>query len=114
VTDVDETGGGKRVGWVELYFDLVFVFAVGQVAHGIVTDPHWSRVAAALGLFMTLWWTWIGFAVLYNRRGDDSRTADRLFMLAGTLPCAIAATQAHHVFEGHPAVFALALAGVRL
>jgi len=105
---------GKRVGWVELYFDLVFVFAVGQVAHGIVTDPHWSRVGAALGLFMTLWWTWIGFAVLYNRRGDDSRTADRLFMLAGTLPCAIAATQAHHVFEGHPAVFALALAGVRL
>jgi low temperature requirement protein LtrA len=30
------------------------------------------------------------------------------------VPCAIAATQAHHVFEGHPAVFALALAGVRL
>ena len=109
-----EEAGGKRVGWVELYFDLVFVFAVGQVAHGIVTDPHWPRVAAALGLFMTLWWTWIGFAVLYNRRGDDKRNPDRLFVLAGTIPCAIAATQAHHVFEGHPAVFALALAGVRL
>ena len=112
--DAGSTGPGKRVGWVELYFDLVFVFAVGQVAHGIVTDPQWSRVAAALGLFATLWWTWIGFAVLYNRRGDDSRTADRLFVLAGTIPCAIAATQAHYVFEGHPAVFALALAGVRL
>jgi len=110
----ESEAGGKRVGWVELYFDLVFVFAVGQVAHGIVTDPHWPRAAAALGLFMTLWWTWIGFAVLYNRRGDDKRTPDRLFVLAGTIPCAIAATQAHHVFEGHPAVFALALAGVRL
>jgi len=114
VTSDEEATGGKRVGWVELYFDLVFVFAVGQVAHGVVTDPHWSQVAAALGLFMTLWWTWIGFAVLYNRRGDDKRTPDRLFVLAGTIPCAIAATQAHHVFEGHPAVFALALAGVRL
>lgn len=108
------TPPGKRVGWVELYFDLVFVFAMGQVAHGIVADPHWTRVAAALGLFATLWWTWIGFTVLYNRRGDDSRTADRLFVLAGTIPCAIAATQAHHVFEGHPAVFAAAMAGVRL
>lgn len=114
MTDVDETGGGKRVGWVELYFDLVFVFAVGQVAHGVVADPHWARVAAALGLFATLWWTWIGFAVLYNRRGDDSRVADRLFVLAGTIPCGIAATQAHHVFEGHPAIFAAAMAGVRL
>ncbi|MFJ7219066.1 low temperature requirement protein A [Amycolatopsis sp. NPDC098790] len=114
MTDVDETGAGKRVGWVELYFDLVFVFAVGQVAHGVVADPHWARVAAALGLFATLWWTWIGFAVLYNRRGDDSRVADRLFVLAGTIPCGIAATQAHHVFEGHPAIFAAAMAGVRL
>ncbi|MEV6638932.1 low temperature requirement protein A [Amycolatopsis sp. NPDC051371] len=118
VTDVDGTGGGpahgKRVGWVELYFDLVFVFAVGQVAHGMVADPHWMSAAAALGLFATLWWTWIGFAVLYNRRGDDSRAADRLFVLAGTIPCGIAATQAHHVFEGHPAVFAAAMAGVRL
>ncbi|WP_290055514.1 low temperature requirement protein A [Amycolatopsis solani] len=119
MTDVDDNAGaapghGKRVGWVELYFDLVFVFAVGQVAHGIVAEPHWPRAAAALGLFATLWWTWIGFAVLYNRRGDDSRVADRLFVLAGTIPCGIAATQAHHVFEGHPAIFALAMAGVRL
>ncbi|MDX3193514.1 low temperature requirement protein A [Streptomyces sp. MN03-5084-2B] len=113
MTEVDERGG-KRVGWVELYFDLVFVFAVGQVAHGIVADPHWARAAAALGLFATLWWTWIGFAVLYNRRGDDSRVADRLLVLAGTIPCGIAATQAHHVFEGHPAIFAAAMAGVRL
>lgn len=119
VTDVDDdtSGGpahGKRVGWVELYFDLVFVFAVGQVAHGMVADPHWARAAAALGLFATLWWTWIGFAVLYNRRGDDSRAADRLFVLVGTIPCGIAATQAHHVFEGHPAIFAVAMAAVRL
>ncbi|MDQ7805473.1 low temperature requirement protein A [Amycolatopsis sp. A133] len=112
MTDVDE--GGKRVGWVELYFDLVFVFAVGQVAHGVVADPHWARAAAALGLFATLWWTWIGFAVLYNRRGDDGRVADRLFVLTGTIPCGIAATQAHHVFEGHPAIFAVAMAAVRV
>ncbi|WP_410671512.1 low temperature requirement protein A [Amycolatopsis sp. cmx-4-68] len=119
MTDVDDGNAGpaargKRVGWVELYFDLVFVFAVGQVAHGIVAEPHWTRVAAALGLFATLWWTWIGFAVLYNRRGDDDRAADRLFVLAGTIPCAVAATQAHHVFEGHPAVFAVAMAAVRV
>jgi low temperature requirement protein LtrA len=110
----EDAGDGKRVGWVELYFDLVFVFAVGQVAHGMVVEPHWSRVGAALGLFLTLWWTWIGFAVFYNRSGDDSRSADRLFVLVGTVPCAIAATQAHAVFEGHPAIFAAALAAVRL
>jgi low temperature requirement protein LtrA len=116
VTD-HETGAvqhGKRVSWVELYFDLIFVFAVSQVAHAIVAEPVWARVLQALGLFATLWWTWVGFAVLYNRQGDDARPAHRLFVLAGTIPCGIAATQAHHVFEGHPAGFALALAGARL
>jgi low temperature requirement protein LtrA len=114
----DEAAGagnhGKRVTWVELYFDLIFVFAVGQVAHAIVVEPEWLRVLQALGLFGALWWTWIGFAVQYNRHGEDGRTVDRLIVLAGTIPCGIAATQAHHVFDGHPAGFALAVAGARL
>lgn len=110
----DTAGRGRRVGWVELYFDLIFVFAVSQVTHAIVAEPKWVHVASALGIFATLWWTWIGFALLYNRVGDDTRVADRLFVLAGTVPCAIAATQAHHAFDGHPAGFAGALAGVRL
>ncbi len=114
IEEQDSAGHGRRVGWVELYFDLIFVFAVSQVTHAIVAEPKWVHVGASLGLFATLWWTWIGFALLYNRVGDDTRVADRLFVLAGTVPCAIAATQAHHVFEGHPAGFAAALAGVRL
>jgi low temperature requirement protein LtrA len=99
---------------VELYFDLVFVFAVSQVVHGLVDDPRWVVVLASLGVFGTLWWTWIGFVLLFNRRGDDRRMLHRLVIMVGTVPCGIAATQAHHVFEGHGGGFALALAGARL
>ena len=42
-------------------------------------------VWVALGLFVALWWTWIGFAVLYNRLGADGR-AERLLFLAGSVP----------------------------
>ena len=64
---------GKRVSWVELYLDLVFVLAVAQIAHLIVAEPEMHSVWIALGLFVTLWWTWVGFAVLYNRYGADQR-----------------------------------------
>ena len=37
----------------------------------IVAKPEMRSVWIALGLFVTLWWTWIGFAVLYNRHGAD-------------------------------------------
>jgi low temperature requirement protein LtrA len=105
---------GKRVSWAELYFDLVFVFAVSQVTHEMVTEPHTIDVFRSLGLFLTLWWTWIGFVILYNRQGDDRRTGHRLVLLAGTVPCAVVATQAHEVFEGHALGFVLALAGARV
>ena len=104
---------GKRVSWVELYFDLVFVFAVGQMSHVMVTDPHWAGFGIALGLFTLLWWTWIGFVVLYNRYGED-RTSQRLLVLAGTLPCAVAAIETHAAASGHPMAFTFALAGARL
>jgi low temperature requirement protein LtrA len=112
--DVRTTGEGKRVSWAELYFDLVFVFAMSQVVHGLVADPHWRVLVGSLGVFVTLWWTWIGFVLLFNRRGDDRRLLDRLVIMVGTVPCAIAATQAHHVFDGHGGGFLLALAGARL
>ena len=104
---------GKKASWIELYFDLIFVFAVGQVTHLVVERHTVAGVAVALGLFMTLWWTWIGFALLYNRHGED-RARHRIIILAGTIPCAIAAVQLHGVLEGHVGGFALALAAARL
>ncbi|HET8953855.1 MAG TPA: low temperature requirement protein A [Solirubrobacteraceae bacterium] len=81
---------GTRVSWVELYLDLVFVLAVAQLAHLMVAEPETGSVWIALGLFFVLWWTWIGFAVLYNRRGDDAVSA-RLLFLAASVPVGIAA-----------------------
>ena len=81
---------GKRVSWVELYVDLVFVLAVSQLAEVIVDEPEMRSVWVALGLFVALWWTWIGFAVLYNRLGADV-PHERLLFLAGSVPVGVAA-----------------------
>ncbi len=67
----------------------------------------------ALGLFVVLWWTWIGFAVLYNRHGDDDRTEHLLF-LVGSVPIGVAAVALEPAAHGDVAVFAGAMAVVRL
>ena len=110
---MSEEAAAKRVSWVELYFDLIFVFAVGQLSHIMVADPHWAGLGIALGLFLPLWWTWVGFAVLYNRHGQD-KTAQRLLVLAGTLPCAVAAIETRAAADGHLMTYTFALAGARL
>jgi low temperature requirement protein LtrA len=104
---------GKRVSWVELYLDLIFVLAVGRLAHLIVAEPEAASVWKALGLFVTLWWTWIGFAVLYNRLGADA-PAQRLLFLAGSVPMGVAAVALDPASEGDSTVFAVSMAVTRL
>ena len=104
---------GKRVSWVELYLDLVFVLAVGRLAHLIVAEPRMHSVWIALGLFFVLWWTWVGFAVLYNRHGADEPNQRFLFLLA-SIPVGVAAVAIEPVSKGDAAVFAASLAVIRL
>jgi hypothetical protein len=104
---------GKRVSWVELYLDLVFVLAVAQLAHLIVAEPAMRSVWIALGLFFTLWWTWVGFAVLYNRLGADE-PVQRLLFLAASVPIGVAAVAIGPASTGDSTVFALSLAVARL
>jgi low temperature requirement protein LtrA len=108
-----QASSDKHHAWVELYFDLVFVFAIGQLTHLIVAHPAWRTALLAFALFVMLWWTWIGFVLMYNRHGED-RPAERLLLISGTVPCAIAAIEVYDADPGHVGGFTLALAGARL
>ena len=47
-----------RVGFSELFFDLVFVFAITQVSHLLL---HHYSLAGALEtalIFLAIWWVW--------------------------------------------------------
>jgi low temperature requirement protein LtrA len=65
----------QRVSWAELYFDLIFVFAVTQVAAAAQTAHSATAVGRALVLFVPFWWAWVGVSILYN--GIELTTARR-------------------------------------
>jgi low temperature requirement protein LtrA len=74
-------GQEKRVTWVELFFDLVFVVAVTQVS-GVLHDNHsWSGVARALVVFIPIYWAWVGMTMHANLH-DVDRTRARLGVFA--------------------------------
>ncbi len=77
-----------KVTFVELFFDLVFVFAVTQLSHRLL---HHLTAAGALEtglLLLATWWVWIFTAWVTNWL-DPERTPVRLLlfalMLAGLL-----------------------------
>jgi low temperature requirement protein LtrA len=56
----------ERVGFIELFFDLVFVFAVTQVSHAIILHPDPVGFAQAGMLFLAIWWVWVDTAWVTN------------------------------------------------
>jgi low temperature requirement protein LtrA len=69
-----------RVGFIELFFDLVFVFAVTQLAHRLVELPSPRGVSESLILFLAIWSVWTGTTWVTNRL-DVERNSVRLLLL---------------------------------
>lgn len=51
-------GGEARVTAIELFFDLVFVFAITQISHSLVAHLSWTGAARALFVLLVVWWAW--------------------------------------------------------
>ncbi|HUO70653.1 MAG TPA: low temperature requirement protein A [Solirubrobacteraceae bacterium] len=56
----------QRVTPLELFFDLVFVFAITQVTTFITHDPTWLRLAEGMAILSLLWFAWEAYAWLEN------------------------------------------------
>jgi low temperature requirement protein LtrA len=52
-------GHHARVGFVELFFDLVFVFAVTQISHSLLHHLTWAGALQAAMMAAAVWWSWI-------------------------------------------------------
>ncbi|CAG7657171.1 low temperature requirement protein A [Actinacidiphila bryophytorum] len=57
---------GKRVSWVELFYDLVLVFAITKVTHELSDDVTWFGLLDAWVVFTPFWWSWVGAGILSN------------------------------------------------
>lgn len=65
------TGQGRSASQLELFFDLAYVLAVGQLAATLLTDLDWGGVLRFIGLFTIVWLSWVGFTLYANRFDTD-------------------------------------------
>ncbi len=70
-----------RVGFIELFFDLVFVFAVTQISHLLLAHPDIKHALQAAFLLLALWSVWI-YTTWATNWLDCERGPTRLMMFA--------------------------------
>lgn len=68
-----------RVTYVELFFDLVFVFAVTQLSHAVIGHPTGLGLLHATLLLLAVWWAWVFTAWVTNWM-DPERTPVRVML----------------------------------
>ncbi len=75
------TGHEAKVSTVELFFDLVFVFAITQLSHGLLAHPTLLGALETLLLFLGIWWIWV-FTSWATNWLDPERAPVRLMLFA--------------------------------
>ncbi|MDX6701028.1 MAG: hypothetical protein QOF26_1254 [Baekduia sp.] len=103
----------QRVTALELFFDLVFVFAITQVTGYISADPTWTRLLEGLAVLTVLWWAWCCYAWLGNTAASDEGLF-RVVLLAAMAAMLIAAVAVPHAFGSDALAFGIAYAVVRV
>ncbi|WP_084424836.1 low temperature requirement protein A [Kibdelosporangium aridum] len=67
---------------LELFFDLVFVFALTQVTAMMAETPTWPGLLRGALLLSVIWWSWIGYSWLSNWVKADEGLARSAMLIA--------------------------------
>jgi low temperature requirement protein LtrA len=52
----------RHATWLELFYDLIFVVVISQLAHNLENDFSLYGSLGFLALFVPVWWSWTGAA----------------------------------------------------
>lgn len=102
----------RHATWLELFYDLVFVAAISQLAGNLNHDYSPTGLAHFLLLFVPVWWAWVGHT-FYLTRFDADDVWHRLLTMAQIVVVAGLVVYVPGALGRHSAAFALSYAAVR-
>ena len=103
----------SRVTYVELFFDLVFVFAITQISHFLLA--HFTPLGALQTtiLMFAVWWVWVFTSWITNWL-DPEMTPVRVMMFVMVIVGLLLSTSIPKAFESRGLAFALAFAAMQV
>ena len=97
--------GERRATYFELFFDLVFVFAVTQLSHHLLGDLTWAGAAQTAFLLLAVYWAW-NYTTWMTNWFDPEVAPVRLVLVAVMLASLLMAVSIPEAFGDHALLFA--------
>lgn len=105
--------GHHRVTYVELFFDLVFVFAITQISHTMLAHFTPLGILQTSILMFAVWWVWVFTSWLTNWL-DPDRTPVRVLLFGLMIVGLLLSTSIPKAFESRGLAFALAYVAMQV
>jgi low temperature requirement protein LtrA len=94
----------QRATALELFYDLVFVFAVTQVSHHLLGDLSWRGAGESALLLLVVWWSW-NYTTWVTNELDPESPVVRLLMIAIMLASLVMAAALPEAFGEEAGLF---------
>jgi low temperature requirement protein LtrA len=99
------SGESQRASTLELFYDLVFVFAVTQVSHLLLEHLTWTGVLESSILLLAVYWSW-NYTTWMTNELDTETVPVRLLLLFLMLMSLLMSVAIPQAFEAHALLFA--------
>src|ERR687886_1438724 len=103
----------QRASTLELFYDLVFVFAITQVSHLLLEHLTWAGAGQALIVLLAVWWSW-NYTTWTTNELDTETVPVRLLLLALMLVSLLMAVAIPQAFEAHALLFAVSYVAIQV
>jgi low temperature requirement protein LtrA len=100
-----EAGEEQRATSLELFYDLVFVFAITQVSRLLIHHLTWEGAGQALLVLLVVWWAW-NYTTWVTNELDPESIAVRLVLIGVMLASLVMAVAIPRAFGDHALLFA--------
>lgn len=108
--DAAETQGATPL---ELFYDLVFVFAITQVSHLLLEHLTWEGAGQAAIVLLTVWWSW-NYTTWLTNEVDTQTNLVRLLLIALMLASLLMAISIPEAFGDKALLFAASYVAIQV
>lgn len=102
-----------RVTYVELFFDLIFVFALTQLSRYLYENQSWTGALESAMLVLALWWVWV-YTTWVTNWLDPAKLPVRAAVLTLSLVGLVVSVSIYESFGDRGIVFAIAYSVLQL
>jgi low temperature requirement protein LtrA len=102
-----------RVTFVELFFDLVFVFAVTQLSHTLVSHLTPGGALQTLFMLLAVWWVWM-YTCWFTNWIDPDKPSVRMLLFALMLAGLLMSAAIPNAFGHEGLLFAIAYSFIQV